>query len=60
MVRIRVNKNRSGQLSNFIFGICCVLDGLVRIFTLGYLFSSFQLDYSREQARIACKNMKKL
>jgi hypothetical protein len=51
---IELNKHPSGRISNMpnmLFGVCSVGDGLMRIFSLGFLHSRFTLEYSRRQAQ---------
>jgi hypothetical protein len=48
---IERNKHPSGRISNMLFGICAIGDGLVRIFSLGVLHSHFTLEYARRQAQ---------
>jgi len=46
-MNIHKNKHKLGQLYCFTFGLCSILDGLVRVISLGYLFSTFCLSHSR-------------
>jgi hypothetical protein len=48
---IERNKNLSGPMSNVVFGLCCIMDGLIRVLSLGRLSTSMPLDYARNQAR---------
>lgn len=48
---IEINKHPSGRISNIGFGLCSIADGLIRVFSLGFLHSTFALDYARNQAR---------
>lgn len=42
------------------FGICAILDGLVRVLSFGFLHSNFCLDQSRNAAKKAIEKAKKL
>jgi hypothetical protein len=48
---IERNLHHAGRVSNMIFGLCSIGDGLVRVLSLGFLHSTLTLDYAREQAR---------
>jgi hypothetical protein len=56
---IEINKNPAGRVSNILFGFCSIGDGLVRVLSLGFLHSTFALNYSRRQARLSILKMKK-
>jgi len=43
-------KNHFTNLEVMTFGVCQVIDGLVRIMSLGFLFTSLPLICSRKQA----------
>ena len=45
-----LNKNPSGKLNSAYFGLCQIADGLVRVLTLGWVGSTFQLDHARNTA----------
>lgn len=49
---MNINRYRSpsGYLSNVVFGLCEVCDGLVRILSFGRACTTLTLDYSRRQA----------
>ena len=53
-------RSPSGYLSNVVFGLCEVCDGLVRILSLGYACTTLTLDYSRRQARLHVTSKKDL
>lgn len=55
---IERNLHPAGRLSNVVFGLLQVADGLVRMLSFGFAHSTFVLDYSRYQARKAIRNMK--
>jgi len=42
-----------------VFGLCCIVDGLVRVLSLGFLHSRVTLNYSRYSAGLAIRKMKK-
>jgi len=42
------------------FGVCAILDGLVRVLSFGFLHSTFCLDQSRNAAKKAIEKAKKL
>lgn len=48
---IQRNRNPSGRLNNMGFGLCALADGLVRVFSLGFLHTTFCLEYARRTAR---------
>jgi hypothetical protein len=49
--KIYQNKNLSGRLNNIGFGLCSVIDGLIRVLSLGYLHTTLTLDYARNTAK---------
>jgi hypothetical protein len=51
MVKFYLDKNPAGKLNSIMFGVCCVLAGLVRIFTFGFIFSTFILDHTRKTSK---------
>ena len=55
---IQRNKHSAGRLSNVVFGLMQVGDGLVRVLSLGFAHSTLVLDYSRRQARLAIQKQK--
>lgn len=48
---IERNRHPAGRRSNVVFGLCQCADGLVRIFSLGYLHTRFCINYARRQAK---------
>lgn len=48
---IERNKNPDGRISNMIFGLCTITDGLVRVCSLGFLHTRFTLEYARYLAK---------
>ena len=57
-MKIQRNKNPAGRISNIGFGLCSIADGLTRVVSLGFLHSTFTLDYSRRQARMHIQKLK--
>jgi len=49
-MRIMRNKNAMGHWSGFKMGLCCLVEGFIRIASLGYFFSSVCLDHTRNEA----------
>lgn len=49
---IQRNRHPAGRLSNMVFGLCAVGDGLVRILSFGFAHSTLTLDWSNRQARL--------
>ena len=47
---ISVNKNPE-FVNNFIFGVCQIADGLVKVLSLGKLQSTFTIDLARNVAK---------
>lgn len=56
-MRIYINKNPAGKLSNLTFGFCQIIDGVLRVCTLGMIASTLTLDHARKQAG---KNIQRL
>lgn len=57
---IQRNLNPVGRISNMIFGLCAIGDGLVRFLSLGHLHTRFCLEYSKRQARSQIRKAKEL
>lgn len=51
MIGIELNKHPAGRISNIVFGICQIADGLVRICSFGFAHSRWTLNFSKWQAR---------
>jgi hypothetical protein len=47
---IQRNRNPAGRLWNITFGLAQLLDGLVRVLSLGQLHTTATLDVARQQA----------
>lgn len=50
-MKIQRNKHPDGRISNIVFGLCHIADGLVRAGSLGSLHTTFPLDYARYLAK---------
>lgn len=46
-MKLFVNKNPAGKSTNILMGLVEIVDGLVRILSLGYLATTLPLDVSR-------------
>jgi hypothetical protein len=55
---IQINKNPDGRISNIVFGLCHIVDGIVRAGSLGFLHTTFPLDYARYTAKRRFTKMK--
>lgn len=55
---IERNRNQSGRRWNIVFGVACLIDGLVRVGSLGYLHSNLPLAVSRLQTKAMFRKMK--
>lgn len=54
-MKIQVNKNPAGWLNNMEFAICQLGDGLVRVLSIGFLFSDLILSQTRRASRRSIK-----
>ena len=50
---IQRNKHPSGRLGNMAFGVYSIVDGLVRVLSLGFLHTTLTLDWARRTAKRA-------
>ena len=50
-MKIEINKNPSGRCGNFVFGFVVILDGVVRVFSIGFLHTDFMSSYAKRQAK---------
>ena len=57
---IQINKHPMGRINNMHFGICCIIDGLVRVLSFGFLHSTFALDQTRNASKKQIEKFKKL
>jgi len=48
---IAINKHPAGKFWSFAFGLACIIDGMVRVLSGGWLFSSCCLWVTRQQSR---------
>lgn len=55
---IERNKRAAGRLSNMLFGVANILDGIVRIGSLGFLRTRFPITVAKNQALNSFKKMK--
>ena len=55
---IHRNKHPAGRISNMIFGLCSIGDGLVRVLSFGFCHATLSLDWSRYQVKVQIKNLK--
>ena len=58
-VRIYINRHPRGYWNNVEFAVCQLLDGLIRVFSLGILASTFSLDQTRRSAKRSIEEAKK-
>lgn len=57
---IHLNKHPAGRGWNVLFGLAVLIDGIVRILSLGYLHTTLSLIVTREQTRVLIKRMKRM
>lgn len=60
---VELNKSPHGRLGNFIFGLATLLEGIIRVLSLGFLHGNHRftpLAVARELARKRIQNMKKI
>lgn len=57
---IERNRNPAGRLYNLLFGLCEIVDGIIRVVSLGYLHSRFALDMSKRAVKAHITRQKKL
>jgi hypothetical protein len=50
---IERNLHPAGRAWNFVFGLACVIDGLVRVVSLGFLHTTLCLLVTRYQSKAA-------
>lgn len=55
---IERNLNAAGRRANVLFGVAELLDGLVRVFSLGFLHTRLCLIVTRWQVRRAFQNQR--
>jgi len=52
-MKIQRNLHPAGRVSNIGFGLCAIADGLVRVFSFGFLHTTLALDHARNASRKA-------
>ena len=57
---IHVNKHRDGKVGNMCFGVLGILDGIVRLFSFGFLHTDLQLRWARNSAARSITKQKKM
>jgi len=55
---IYLNKHPAGKALNVLFGLASVVDGLIRVLSAGFLFSSATLWVSRVQSKYLLNKLK--
>lgn len=55
---IELNRNPAGKMSNIIFGLGEVVDGLIRVASLGFLHTTITVSISRWQAKSHINRLK--
>lgn len=55
---IERNLNPAGRISNMVFGLAAITDGLVRVLSLGFLHSRFTLTVARHNALRSFRRLK--
>ena len=56
---IEKNRHPGGRLGNLLFGVACIVDGLVRTISIGFLHTRLPCEVSKYQAKIMIRNLKK-
>lgn len=59
---VKFNKSPNGMIGNFIFGLATLLEGIIRVLSLGFLHGDHRftpLSVARELARKHIQDMKK-
>lgn len=51
MIEVKVNESMHGRVNNIKFGLWGIADGLVRVASIGYLRTNFQLEHARKVAK---------
>lgn len=54
-MKIRINKNPQGLVNNFEFAVCQFIDGCVRLFSLGLLYTDLPLIQTRNATKRTLK-----
>jgi hypothetical protein len=58
MSLVERNLNPSGRLSNVVFGLCVIFDGLVRVLSLGYLHTGIPLKWTRYCVKLKFRKLR--
>lgn len=56
---IKRNRNAAGRVGNIVFGLAQLIDGIVRVLSLGFLHTSAPVTVSRWQTLRAHQRIKK-
>ena len=54
-----LNKNPAGKISNMVFGILEIVDGIVRVLTFGFIATEFNLRFTRWTAKNHIQKLKR-
>lgn len=46
-MKIQRNLHPAGRINNIGFGLCAIVDGLVRVLSLGFLHTTLTVNYTR-------------
>ena len=57
-MKIERNVHAAGRVWNMVFGIACVIDGLIRLTSFGFLHTTLCLDVARKQAKVTISKIK--
>ncbi|MGY2488264.1 hypothetical protein [Cupriavidus sp. CP313] len=55
---IERNRHAAGRISNMAFGAATVIDGFVRVLSLGYLHTRLPLNVAKWQTRAVIRRLK--
>lgn len=55
---IERNRHAAGRLGNMAFGLATLIDGAVRVMSLGFLHTRLPLTVSKMQTRMAIRRLK--
>ena len=59
MSLIERDQHPTGRLGNMAFGVCHLIDGLVRILSFGFLHTTLTLDWAKRDAKRRLEILKK-
>lgn len=57
---IHVNKSRGGKVGNMCFGVFGILDGIVRLFSFGFLYTDLRFRWARNSVARSFTKQKKI